>query len=201
MRSAPGRPWPAWLLGLGLLAASHPAAATPELARSLGIQPPQEAVEAPAFSLRATGGKTVRLADFRGRFVFLNFFATWCPPCREEMPAMERLHRATRSKGLAVLAVDLQEAPRRVAEFVQELGLTFPVVVDPDGSVSREYAVQSLPVTFLLDGRGQILWRAIGSRAWDGPAARRYFQALLGGGTESTGGRRQSEGHEGGRRQ
>jgi peroxiredoxin len=162
-----------------LVTATMPAEASPEFYRSQGIQPPQEEVEAPDFSLSDPDGRTVRLRDYRGRHVFLNFFATWCGPCREEMPAMERLHQTYKGKGLTVLAVDLQEGPRQVAKFVRELRLSFPALLDREGAVSHEYAVRGLPVTFLIAPDGRIVWRAVGSREWDGPTARTYFGALL----------------------
>jgi thiol-disulfide isomerase/thioredoxin len=167
-----------------------PASAESTLFRSLGIQTPQESVEAPEFSLPDPAGRTIRLKEHRGRFVFLNFFATWCGPCRQEMPAIERLHQAYGKKGLAVLAIDLQESPKEVARFVAELGLTFPAAIDADGSVSHEYAVRGLPVTFLVDRQGRILWRAVGSREWDSQSMRKYFGALLDGAPTKAGGSR-----------
>jgi len=171
--------------GLVVLAAlvtlALPAWADSGFYRSLAIQPPQEEVQAPDFSLADSTGRTIRLQDYRGRHVFLNFFATWCGPCRDEMPGMERLHRMYKGKGLTVLAVDLQESARQVARFIRELKLSFPALLDPSGSVSHEYAVRGLPVTYLIAPDGRIVWRAMGAREWAGPTVRRYFAALLAG--------------------
>ncbi|HSD51954.1 MAG TPA: TlpA disulfide reductase family protein, partial [Candidatus Methylomirabilis sp.] len=136
----PGCPPPtakALALILGLLAViAVPAAAATHYFQALGLQPPKEEVEAPEFSLKDLSNRKVRLGDFRGKVVFLNFFATWCVPCRVEMPAMERLHKDFKGKGLVVLAVDIQESARTVRPFVREMQLSFPVLLDEDGSVA-----------------------------------------------------------------
>jgi len=147
--------------------------------QALGLQAPNEAIEAPGFSLPDLTGTKIQLKDFRGKLIFLNFFATWCGPCREEMPGIDRLFRTHRDNGFVVLAVNLHESARTVRPFVQELKLSFPTVLDADGSVSREYGVRALPVSFLIGRDGTILWRAIGGRDWASATARRYFARLV----------------------
>jgi len=147
--------------------------------QALGLQAPNEAVAAPEFSLPDLAGKTVHLKALRGKLVLLNFWATWCGPCREEMPGMERLFRAYQDKGFAVVAVNLHESVKTVRPFVQELKLSFPTVLDVEGSVSREYGVRALPVTFLVGRDGNIVWRAIGGRDWESAAARKLFAQLV----------------------
>jgi peroxiredoxin len=167
-------------LGLGLvLALAGPAAGARPYDQRLGLQPPTEEVEAPDFSLTDLNGRRVRLADYRGKIVFLNFFATWCVPCRVEMPAMERLHQDFKDRGLVVLAVDIQESARTVRPFVRELKLSFPAILDEDGSVAYMYAVRPVPATYLISRHGRILWRAFGAREWDSPDSREYFSRLL----------------------
>jgi thiol-disulfide isomerase/thioredoxin len=129
--------------------------------------------------LRDAEGRVVDLADFRGKLVFLNFWATWCVPCRREMPAMERLHRAYRGRGLTVVAVNFKESPREVKPFMEQMGLTFPAALDPDGAVTRSFGVRALPVTYLVDRDGKILWKAQGRREWDSPQGRAYFERVL----------------------
>jgi len=102
---------------------------------------------------------------------------------------MERLHQTYSGKGLVVLAVNLEESSARVAKFVKELRLTFPAVLDGDGTVSRAFAVRGLPVTYLVDRDGRILWRAFGSREWNNQAARKYFAAILDSKERKAGGR------------
>ncbi len=166
----------------GLLATllwSSVALAAVPLPEALFLQKPNEAVDAPEFVLKEVSGKTVRLKDLRGKFLFLNFFATWCGPCREEIPAMEQLHRVYRDRGLAFVAVDMRESQKTVKAFLAELKATFPTLLDEDGSVSHEYGIRALPVSFLISPDGAILWRAIGAREWNSPDARRYFDQLV----------------------
>lgn len=134
---------------------------------------------APDFSLRTPEGRTLTLTGFRGRVVFLNFWATWCEPCRLEMPEMERLQREFRNHGLVVLAVDLQESPKLVAKFMQELRLSFPALLDSDLRVASQFRVLALPTTILIGRDGRPLGRAIGPREWAGPAGRALIRDLL----------------------
>jgi len=167
-------------LGLGaLLALATYAVGTTHSLNVLGVQPPKEEVEAPDFALPDLSGKKIQLKDFRGKIVFLNFFATWCVPCRLEMPAMERLYRAYRDKGLVVLAVDLRETAKPVRSFLRELKVSFPALLDEDGSVAFMYGVRPLPTTYLVGRDGKILWRAFGAREWDSSEARHYFAQIL----------------------
>jgi peroxiredoxin len=150
------------------------------LAEALGIQEPKELVEAPRIVGTDPDGKTIRLHDFRGQIVFLNFWATWCVPCRLEMPAMDRLYREFKGRGFVVLAVNLQEGPAAVRAFVKELKLTFPVVLDPKGETAMTYSVRGLPATYFINRRQLIVGRAYGAREWDGKTGRAYIGALLG---------------------
>jgi len=169
---------PAFVLSLWVLGAS-PAGASTDSAQALGLQMAREPVEAPDFTLPELTGKKVALAEYRGKLVFLNFFATWCAPCRQEMPAMERLYRSYRDKGLVLVAVNVRETAREIPAFIRELKLTFPVLLDGDGAVAYKYMVRGLPATYLIGRDGQMLWRAFGPRAWDGPEARTYFMHVL----------------------
>jgi peroxiredoxin len=135
---------------------------------------------APGFRETALDGRPVSLSGLRGRVVIVAFWATWCPPCREELPAFERLLRSHGSRGLAVVAVDTREAAGVVRPFVQALGLTFPVLLDVDGEIARQFGVIGLPTTFVIDRNGAPVGRAIGPRAWEGEPARALFDALLG---------------------
>lgn len=155
------------------------AASEDQLAAALGIQIPQERVAAPNVIGTDPDGNTIRLRDFRGKVVFLNFWATWCIPCRQEMPAMERLYREYNERGFVVLAVNLQEGSGAVRAFVRELHLTFPVILDPKGAATMAYLVRGLPATYLIDRNQILVGRAIGAREWDSKAARAYIQGLL----------------------
>ncbi len=155
---------------------AYAAAPLPE---SLVLQKPNEIIDAPNFTLKDLAGKPVQLKTYRGKLVFLNFFATWCGPCREEMPALEQLQRAHSAKGFTVLAVDMRESAKTVQAFLNELKVSFPTVLDTDGTVNHDYGIRALPVSFLVGRDGKILWRAIGAREWDSAAARRYFEQVV----------------------
>ena len=146
---------------------------------ALLVQSFPDPVPAPAVTLRDLEGQPFSLQDLRGKVVFLNFWATWCVPCRQEMPAMERLYQAYRDRGFVVVAVNFRQSAGQVRAFMQEVHLSFPAVLDSDGAVSSSFKVQGLPVTFLLDREGRILWKAIGSREWDGFYGRAYLEQVL----------------------
>lgn len=124
---------------------------------------------APAFALKDENGKTHRLSDYRGQVVVLNFWATWCPPCRYEMPSMERAHEIVKGEGIVLLAVNVGETADQVFEFTGRYPVTFPLLLDIEGKVIRQYPVIGLPTTFVIDPRGQVTHRAIGGREWDDP--------------------------------
>ena len=146
---------------------------------TLLLQSFPEPLPAPVVSLKSLDGRPLRLEDLRGQVVFLNFWATWCVPCRQEMPAMERLYRDYRGRGFAIVAVNYGESQAEIQRFAVELSLSFPMGMDAGGAGARAFAVRGLPVTYLLGRDGRILWRALGSREWDGPAGRAYFDKLL----------------------
>lgn len=139
--------------------------------------------QAPSLVLATLDGGRHDLASGRGRLVVLNLWATWCPPCVAEMPALERLHRTLAAEGLSVVAVSTDEdvqAPRR---FVADHGLTLLVLHDPGGrEVGSAYRVTSYPETFLIDRAGLILQHVVGPAAWDSPEWQKRFRGLLGSG-------------------
>ncbi len=135
---------------------------------------------APNFELPSLQGPPVRLSQFRGQVALVNFWATWCPPCRAEMPSIERLHRAYASRGLVILAVDDERVGRAVVEgFQRDLGLTFPILLDSSGDVSALYGVRGLPTTVLVDREGRIASVDFGTRDWSDRAARGLIEKLL----------------------
>lgn len=111
---------------------------------------------APAFALQTLEGQPVTLEALRGQPLVLNFWATWCVPCRAEMPELQRLHERLGPAGLVVMGVNQNEAPEAIERYRQELGLDFPTLLDPRLSASREYAVNSIPTTFFIDREGVI---------------------------------------------
>jgi thiol-disulfide isomerase/thioredoxin len=146
---------------------------------SLGISAARSPLEPIAFELEDLNGKTHNLSDYFDKVVFLNFWATWCGPCRFEMPSMERLHKELKKEGLEILAVDLQESNEQVQSFVDELDLTFTILMDRTGRVGAQYGARSIPTTYLIDREGKIFARAIGAREWDTPQMIDLFRSIL----------------------
>jgi peroxiredoxin len=154
-------------------------AAAQDVFRALDLIMPSPAEPARPFTAPAMDGKTLSLAGYRGRVVFLNFWATWCVPCREEMPAMERLHQRFRDRGLVVLAVSVDAAPAPVGPFVSDLRLTYPIGLDPKMVLAKQYGVRGLPASFLITRTGTLAARALGPREWDSAAAHAVIETLL----------------------
>lgn len=154
-----------------LLAAVPSQAGTPEaelagLLRQSGIRPVDPPVAAADFRLPDLSGGEAALSDAGGRWVVLTFFATWCGPCRSEMPSLERLHRDRESDGLTVLGVSTDAGREPLAPFVKELGLTFPILWDRQGEAARLYQATSIPLSYLIDPAGRIVGISRGARDW-----------------------------------
>jgi peroxiredoxin len=140
------------------------------------IPAPQEGFLAPDFSLETMDGETYALSALRGNMVIVNLWATWCLPCRAEMPAIQRVYEKYKDSGLVVLAVNStsQDNAASVEAFLAEFGLTFPVVMDTDGKVSRLYRLTALPTTFFIGRDGIIRKVTIG-----GPMSETSLQAAV----------------------
>jgi len=130
----------------------------PGIVSAGNIPAPRQGFQAPDFSVTDSNGQLVRLSDLRGRPVLLNIWASWCAPCRAEMPAMQRLYQDYQQRGFEILAVNLttQDTPEKALAFANELGLTFPILFDSEGEAARLYQVQSLPSSFFIDEQGII---------------------------------------------
>ena len=172
----------ACLLLLPLLLAPAAFAAeqvTAEEFKAMGLAALKEGTRSIDFTLSDLSGKKVSLSSYQGKLVFLNFWATWCPPCRAEMPSMERLYQKLKTKGLAILAVDLQEDAKSVQKFIDEHKLTFTVLLDSDGRVGATYGARSIPTTYIIGRDGSALGGVIGGREWDTPEMIAFFTRLL----------------------
>jgi thiol-disulfide isomerase/thioredoxin len=188
-RPASSVPAPArWKLGrrglailtlLATLAAFGPARAADPYTALAVIRPPA-ARPAAELGIPALDGSILRIADFAGKVVFVNFWATWCPPCRQEMPAMERLYRRFADRGLVVVAVSIDtEGAAAVRPFVLDHGLSYLIGLDRELSAAGRYGVRALPSTYLVDRRGHLAGQALGPREWDTPAAHALSEHLL----------------------
>jgi len=120
---------------------------------SAAVQP---SATAPDFTLRSVGGANLRLAEQRGQVVLVNFWATWCGPCRQEMPHLNRLYDKYRSAGFVLLGVNIDDDPRAAADLAAKLGVHFPVLLDTDKRVSRAYDMSAMPATLLIDRDGHV---------------------------------------------
>jgi peroxiredoxin len=136
---------------------------------------------APDFTLEDLEGHTWRLSEQRGKVVFLNFWATWCPPCRQEMPDMELLHRemTLADQPFQMLAVLSNDDPTNGALLAEGLGLTFPILKDREGLTAHAYGLIGLPETFIIDGNGIVRKRLIGARPWNSPENREMLSQYL----------------------
>jgi peroxiredoxin len=166
------------LVTLGLLSFGKGIAAGDHLFEAMGMArlPGKPATD---FTLPDLEGKQVSLQHYRGRLIFLNFWATWCIPCREEMPAMEQLHQTFQSQGLAILAVNRKETPEKIKAFLDEYRLSFTALLDAGGSVFRDYQVMGLPTTYLIDREGKLLARGVGGRDWTRAEGKQLIKELL----------------------
>jgi peroxiredoxin len=168
-----------------------PAVAAPKLApragrvlplddaiRELDLIRPSRQKIAEDFALPMPNGSSFRLSDHRGKTVLVNFWATWCPPCREEMPAMERLYQRHKDRGLMLVAVSIDADPALVPPYLKASKLTFPVALDAKAEVANKYGVRALPSSFVVDRAGTMTALALGPRAWDNDASHSLVEAL-----------------------
>jgi len=169
------------LVALCLVAArASSAAGAEDPAAALSLMKPRPPQPAKNFQISTPDNRPLSLAEFKGKVVFLNFWATWCKPCEEEMPGMERLYQRYKDQGLVVVAIseDAEGAPA-VNRFLKKYSLTFPVGLDPKMSVADLYGVWAVPSTFIIDRQGNRTFFANGPREWSGPAAHAFFESLL----------------------
>ena len=140
----------------------------------------EQGVPAPDFILPGLDGQMVRLADYRGKVVLLNIWATWCPPCVDEMPSMEKLYQTLKADGFEILAVSMDEsgAPT-VRPFMEKHQLNFPALTDTEGAIKSLYQTTGVPESFIIDKDGVIVEKVIGPRDWASPGAVRFFRNLI----------------------
>jgi len=151
---------------------------SPKIVKAAAV--PQIGVSAPNVTLKTLQGKPVTLADYRGKVVLLNFWATWCPPCRAEMPSMERLNRIFQSTDFALLAVNVEpDGEQTVPAFLKRWPHSFPVLLDVEAKAQNTYQVFRFPETFIISREGVILNHVIGARDWDDADIVEYLRFLL----------------------
>jgi thiol-disulfide isomerase/thioredoxin len=162
------------LLGAALLAI-----ASPLTAADLSKLQPWSGGKPPALALKDLNDEQHQLANYRGKVLVVNFWATWCAPCVEEMPAFERLAKRLTGEAFALLTVNFGEKPTRIKPFLEKIGLDVPVLVDPGMSVSRLWVKKGLPTTFIIDGDQNIRYQVLGELVWDAPEVEAKIRELL----------------------
>ncbi|TCT20669.1 TlpA family protein disulfide reductase [Thiobaca trueperi] len=160
------------MLWFGLSAGTHAAAADESV-----LTPVPERPLAPDFSLPGPDGRIYRLADDRGRPVILNFWATWCPPCRAEMPSMQRAHDILAGE-VAVIAINVGDDAASIADFLVETPVNFPLPMDLETQIAPRYPMFGLPTTFIIDPEGRLVYSVIGEQEWDDPVLLDQVRAL-----------------------
>lgn len=145
---------------------SYRARAGADYMKELAIVRFDEKIKARNFILKDLDGNDVSLETYHGKIILINFWATWCLPCRVEMPSMEKLYTKFKNNDFTILAIDLQEDVDSVKAFKEQYKLNFPILLDSDGSVGEFYGVISIPTTYLVDRDGYVIGGAIGARDW-----------------------------------
>ena len=144
------------------------------------VTPLQLGQPAPDFTFPDLDGKEVSLSDFQGKVVFVNIWATWCPPCREEMPSMQKLYERFEGQDFEILAVSIDADGREaVAPFMQQMNLTFPTLLDPNEKIRSLYGITGVPESFIIDKNGILVERVIGPLDWATPKVFSFFENLL----------------------
>ena len=147
--------------------------------KKLRITPATQWIEAHDFAGEMMDAKTVNLQDYRGRFVLLNFWATWCSPCLKEMPDLENAYNEMGQEKLVVLAVGMGESVEKIKAFFNKYSFTFPLLADNRMKITKLYGVRNIPVTYLIDPDGVVLGRALGVRDWASPDLLAFIDSRL----------------------
>lgn len=137
-----------------------------------------EGTRAPEFSLPDMDGNTFRLSDYRGKPLIINFWATWCPPCRAEMPSMQRAWEKLQQEDILMLAINVGEDEDTIFQFTANYPVDFPLLLDLDSTVTGDWPVKGLPTTYVVDPEGNLVYKAIGGREWDDEALLDQVRAL-----------------------
>ena len=147
--------------------------------KTLGIQRPSKEIEAVDFSVVSIDGQEVNLKDFKGKVIFLNFWATWCGPCKMEVKDIDSMYRKLKNKNFVVMAVDVQEDAKKIRSFMKENNLSFPVYLDKNGRISYQYGVRGIPTTYIIGADWKIVGRAIGPRPWASKSSIKFMESLM----------------------
>ncbi len=151
-----------------------------DLFLKIGIQAVKGDTKAPNFFLEDLKGKKLEFKNFKGKVIFLNFWATWCGPCKEEMPSIETLFQQFKEKDFVFLSISVDyEGRRPVKEFIEKNRYTFPVLLDPKCQVLDLYEVKGIPTTFIIDKKGRMIGKAVGPKNWKSPEVISLLNLLI----------------------
>ena len=163
-----------------LFLGANSAKAHQEIFKAMGVVLPRNELPAPDFTLQNTNGNSVRLSDFKGKAVLLNFWATWCVPCKKELPSMQKLYEALKLDGVEVIAISIdRDKQKRIHQYINDYKLTFPVLLDPSQKVRKDYFILGLPTSYLIGADGKLKGFISGEREWDSTASKKLFSTLV----------------------
>jgi peroxiredoxin len=147
--------------------------------KGIGLLTPSQSIEAPDIALKDLEARSISLYSLRGKVVFLNFWGTWCGYCREEMPSIQRMYNTLKNREFEVLAVSVNDTPEAVKSFVSQNNYTFPVVLDLEYKATQLYGIRGFPTTYIIDKKGNLVGKLVGSRSWDTPEVITVFNKLI----------------------
>ncbi len=150
-----------------------------EYLEALSILPPNTEVQALDFTVKSLVGDSENLSDYRGKVIFLNFWATWCGPCRAEVGEIDALHETLKDEDFMIMALSIQEQKKKVSKFIKSNDVDFPVYLDSDGAVAAMYGVNGIPTTYIIAPDGTIVGRAVGPRQWGGTESVKLMRSLM----------------------
>ena len=146
----------------------------------MGVVSPKNEKIAPNFTLETVTGEKISLKDFKGKTVLLNFWATWCQPCKKELPSMQRIYEELSSEGVEVVAISIDRNKKeRVKQYIKNHNLTFPILLDPGQKVRKDYFILGLPTSYLIGIDGKLKGFISGAREWDSNASKEMFSTLM----------------------
>ena len=150
-----------------------------EYLEALSILPPTTDVQALDFTVESLLGDSESLEDYRGKVIFLNFWATWCGPCKAEVGEIDALHETLKDEDFMIMALSIQEQKKKVSKFMKTNNIDFPVYLDSDGAVAAMYGVTGIPTTYIISPEGNIVGRAVGPRDWGGKESVGLMRSLM----------------------
>ena len=136
-------------------------------------------LDAMDFTVDSLSGKNRSLSDFKGKVVFLNFWATWCGPCKAEVKDIDTLYKTLKDEDFTVMALDIQENRKKVRKFMRRFDIDFPVYLDADGSIAGQYSVKGIPTTYIIDPDGKVIGYAVGPRPWGNSDSIQLMRSLM----------------------